>query len=86
MSKKTRVYSQKNRTKVEGTLQIEYDDITMKTKLILNQFGGTIGTLGFDEKTFFDFLLGFTPYWDYKPTNAFQGQILGVKVSYRILN
>ena len=27
----------------EGTLKIEYDDITI-TKLIVNQFGGTFGT------------------------------------------
>ena len=25
----------------EGTLQIEYDDISMKTNLILTRFGGT---------------------------------------------
>ena len=29
----------------EGTLQIEKDDISMKTKLILKRFGGTFGTL-----------------------------------------
>ena len=33
----------------EGTLQIEYDD-TMKTKLILNRFGSTFGTLRFNKK------------------------------------
>ena len=36
----------------EGTLQIEYDDISMKTKLILTRFGGTFGTLRFDERYF----------------------------------
>ena len=54
----------------EGTLQIEYDDISVKTKLTLTRFGSIFGTLRFDEKSFFNKLLGFTPYWDYKPTNA----------------
>ena len=51
----------------EGTLQIEYDNLNKKTKLILTRFGDTFGTLRFDEKSFFHTLLGFTPYWDYKP-------------------
>ena len=45
----------------EGNLKIEYDDISMKTKLISTCFGGTFGTLGFDEKSFFNTLVGFTP-------------------------
>ena len=51
----------------EGTLQIEYDDLNKKVKLILTHFGETFETLRFDEKSFFHTLLGFTPYWDYKP-------------------
>ena len=51
----------------KGTLQIEYDDLNKRVKLILTRFGGTFGTLRFDEKSFFHTLLGFTPYWDYKP-------------------
>ena len=51
----------------EGTLQIEYDDLNKKVKLILNRFGVAFGTLRFDEKSFFHTLLGFEPYWDYKP-------------------
>ena len=51
----------------EGTLQIEYDDLNKKVKLILTRFGRSFGTLRFDEKSFFYTLLGFTPYWDYKP-------------------
>ena len=46
----------------EGTLKIEYDDTSMKTKLILTRFGGTFGTLRFDERSFFKTFLGFTPY------------------------
>ena len=53
----------------EGTLKTEYDDITLKTKLILKRFGGTFGTLRFNEKSLFGTLYGFTPFWDYKPTN-----------------
>ena len=52
------------------TIQIEYDDISMKTKIILKYIGGlerfVLGTLRFDERSFFRTLLGFTPYWDYK--------------------
>ena len=51
----------------KGTLQIEYDDLYKKVKLILTRFGETFGTLRFDEKSFFHTLLGFEPYWDYKP-------------------
>ena len=69
----------------EGTLQNEYDDVTMKTKLILTRFVGTFGTLIFDEKSFFSTLLGFTPYWDFKPTNAIHADGLGVCTSDKIL-
>ena len=52
----------------EGTSQIEYDDdLNKKVKLILSRFGSTFETLRFDKKSFFHTLLGFTPYWDYKP-------------------
>ena len=51
----------------ENTLQIEYDELNKRVKLILTRFGDTFGTLRFDEKSFFHTLLGFTPYWDYKP-------------------
>ena len=54
----------------EGTLQIEYDDFSLKTKLLLTHFGSTFGTLRFDEKSLFKTLLGFKPYGDYMPTNA----------------
>ena len=52
----------------EGTLQIEYDDITMKTNRILTRFGGIFGPLRFDEKTFFYNLLGLSPFWIYRPS------------------
>ena len=48
----------------EGTLQIKYDDLNQKVKLILTRFRSTFGTLRFDKKTFFHTLLGFEPYWD----------------------
>ena len=55
-------------------IELEYDDLNKKTKLILkyideqDKFG--LGTLRFDEKSFFHTLLGFAAYWDYKPTNT----------------
>ena len=51
----------------ENTLQIEYDDLNKKVKHILTRFGETFGTSRFNEKSFFQTLLGFEPYWDYKP-------------------
>ena len=57
------------------TIQIEYDDISMKTKVILEYIGGqkmfVLGTLRFDERSFFHTLLGFTPHWDYKPPGVY---------------
>ena len=46
----------------EGTPQIEYNDITMKTKPILTRFGGNFGRLRFDEQSLFNTLLGFKPF------------------------
>ena len=62
----------------EATLQIEYDDLNKKVKLILTHFGSTFGTLRFDKKSFFHTLLKFEPYWDYKPTNAIHADSPGV--------
>ena len=63
-------------------IQIEYNDISKKTKIILKYIGGLgifgLGTLRFDERSFFHTLLCFTPYWDYKPP--------GVYTSDEILN
>ena len=42
---------------------IEYDDINMKTKLVVQS--GIIA-IRFDEKSFFSTILGFTAGWDYK--------------------
>ena len=69
----------------EGTLQIEYDDLNKKVKLILTRFGETFGTLRFDEKSFFHTILGFTPYWDSKPTNAIFADAPGVYTSDKII-
>ena len=70
---------------LEGTLQIEYDNLNKKVKLILTRFGGTFGTLRFSENSFFHTLLGFTPYWDYKPTNAIHADAPGVYTSVKII-
>ena len=52
-------------------IDIEYDDITMKTKLVVKS--GTIA-IRFDEKSFFSTVLGFTPGWDYKQKNEYNSQ------------
>ena len=49
----------------------EYDDITMKTKLVVKS--GIIA-IRFDEKWFFSTVLGFTPGWDYKHYNEYISQ------------
>ena len=71
-------------------IQIGYDDFNMKTKIILEfknndrgMFG--LGTLRFDDKSFFHTLLGFSPYWDYKPTNSNHVAIPGVNTSDEII-
>ena len=43
------------------------------------------GTLRFDEKSFFHTLLSFTPFCDYKPTNAIHADSPGVYTSDLIL-
>ena len=69
----------------EGTLQIEYDDLNKKVKLILTRFGETFGTLRFDKKSFFYTLLGFIPYWDYNPTNAIHADSPGVYSNDKVI-
>ena len=69
----------------EGTSQNKYDDLNKKVKLILTRFGSTFGTLRFDKKSFFHTLLGFTPYWDYKPTNEIHADSAGVYTSDKII-
>ena len=69
----------------EGSLQVEYDVVTMKTKLVLTRFVSTFGTLGFDEKSFFKTLLGFTTYWDFTPTKANHADSPGNFTSDKIL-
>ena len=69
----------------EGTLQIEYDDLNKKVKLILTRFGSTFGTLKFDGKSFFHTLLGFDPYWDYKPTNPIHADSPGVYTNDKVI-
>ena len=69
----------------EDTLQIEYDDLNKKVKLILTRFGSTSGTLRFDTKSFIQTILGFTPYWDYKLINAIHADSPGVYTSDKII-
>ena len=54
-----------------NVIDIEYDDITMKTKLVVKS--GIIA-IRFDEKSFFSTVLGFTPGWDYKHYNKYTSQ------------
>ena len=69
----------------EGALQIECDNVTRETKPILTRFASTFGALRLDKNSVFGTLLGFEPYWDYKPTNAFHADSPGVYASDKIL-
>ena len=69
----------------ERTIQIEYDDLDKKVKLILTRFGDTFETLRFDIKSFFHTLSGFESYWYYNPTNAFNSNGEGVYTSDEII-
>ena len=54
-----------------NTIDIEFDDITKKTKLVV-RFG--IIAIRFDEKSFFSTMLGYTHGWDYKHFNKYTSQ------------
>ena len=54
-----------------STIVIEFDDITRKTKLVVSN--GIIA-IRFDEKSFFNSILGFTAGWDYKHYNKYVNQ------------
>ena len=58
-----------------NVIDIEYDDITTKTKLVVRS--GIIA-IRFDEKSFFSTVLSLTPGWDYKHYNKY--------ISQKILN
>ena len=54
-----------------NSVDIDYDEITIKTKLILRP--GIIA-IRFDEKSFLSTILGFTSGWDYKHYNKYTSQ------------
>ena len=54
-----------------NVIVIEYDDVTMKTKLVVRS--GIIA-IRFDEKSFFSTVLGFNSGWDYKHYNKYISQ------------
>ena len=71
-------------------IEIEYTDISMKTKIILKykdsreNFG--LGTLRFDKKSFFHTLLGHDPYFDYKVPSVYTSdKILNLNTTNKYL-
>ena len=56
-----------------NVIDIEYDDITMRTKLVVKS--GIID-IRFNENSFFSTVLGFTSGWDYKQYNDYTSQKL----------
>ena len=73
----------------EETIQLEYNDISMRTTIVLKfkneKKKFALGTLRFDKQSFFHTLLGFSPYWDYKPTNSNHVLVPGVYPSDKII-
>ena len=73
----------------QETIQLEYDDISMRTTIVLKfrseKTMFALGTLRFDKQPFFHTLLGFPPYWDYKPNNSNHVLIPGVYPSDKII-
>ena len=73
----------------EETIQLEYNDISMRTTIVLKikneKKKFALGTLRFDKQSFFHTLLGFSPYWDYEPTNSIHVLIPGVYPSDKII-
>ena len=73
----------------EETIQLEYDDISMRTTIVLKfkneKKKFALGTLRFNKQSFFHTLLGFSPYWDYKPNNSNHVLIPGVYPSDKII-
>ena len=54
-----------------NAIVIEFDDFTRKTKLVVRK---SIIAITFDEKSFFNTILGFTQGWDYKYYNDYTNQ------------
>ena len=73
----------------EVTIELVYDDITKRVTIVLKFKDGkkkfALGTLRFDKQSFFHTLLGFSPYWDYKPNNSNHVLIPGVYPSDKII-
>ena len=73
----------------EETIQLEYDDIIMRTTFVLKfkneKLKFALGTLRFDKQSFFHTLLGFSTYWDYKPSNSSHVLTPGVFPSDKII-
>ena len=73
----------------EVTIELVYDDITRRATIVLKfkdeKEKFALGTLRFDKQSFFHTLLGFSPYWDYKPNNSSHVFIPGVYPSDKII-
>ena len=65
-----RILQAENET-YHNAMHIEFDDISMKTKLVGRP---SVLAIRFDEKLFFRTILGFIPQWDYKNHNEFISQ------------
>ena len=73
----------------EVTIELEYNDFTKRATIVLKFKDGkkkfALGTLRFDKQSFFHTLLGFSPYWDYKPNSSNQALNPGVYPSDKII-
>ena len=64
------------------SINIEVDDVTMKTKLVV--MSGIIA-IKLDEKSFLNTILGFNPNWDFKHFNEYISQkIINLSITNKI--
>ena len=71
LSKALLIILQPGYDEFKNSVVIQFDDITMKTNLVLRS--GNIA-IKVDEKSFFSTILVFKPYWDYKHCNKYISQ------------
>ena len=71
LSKALLKFLQPQYERYHSAIDIEFDEISMKTKLIVRS---VVIAIRFDEKSFFSTILGFKPQWEYKYYNEYISQ------------
>ena len=76
------IFLQREYPGASNAIDIEFDDITRKTKLVV---GPGIIAIRFDDKSFFSTVLGFTPGWVFKHYDKYISQkIVNLSITNKI--